>query len=151
MEKVFEVVFPFELRAHKSKKKAKLSEYKADLATTISNHLQVANTPTVQLRSLKTDFYHGTAYYFPPNNGKQVGDADNIAKPLWDSLEGVLYKDDRILQLRTAGVFTANELYFDEEGEIDSSVLQQIQSLLKQDTGTVYISIYKMSFSHLNF
>ncbi len=32
-------------------------------------------------------------------------DADNLSKPIWDALEGVLYKDDSIIKYRTAGIF----------------------------------------------
>ncbi len=45
---------------------------------------------------------YGVVYYFhrKPNDL----DADNLSKPIWGALETVVYKDDRIIQLRHAGI-----------------------------------------------
>lgn len=45
---------------------------------------------------------HGIVYCFQKNRYKT--DADNISKPLWDSLNKVLYKDDYAIKLRYAGI-----------------------------------------------
>jgi Holliday junction resolvase RusA-like endonuclease len=50
---------------------------------------------------LKEPLY-GIVYYF--YRGRLDVDADNMSKPIWDSLEGHMYADDRVIELRKAGV-----------------------------------------------
>jgi Holliday junction resolvase RusA-like endonuclease len=45
---------------------------------------------------------YGIVYYFHRKPNEL--DADNLSKPIWDALEGHLYDDDRVIQLRTSGV-----------------------------------------------
>lgn len=68
------------------------------------------------LNSIRTalSFYHssftaltgelyGIAYYF--HNKPTQTDADNISKPIWDSLTSFLYVDDKQVKLRIAGIY----------------------------------------------
>ncbi|WP_308132008.1 RusA family crossover junction endodeoxyribonuclease [uncultured Flavobacterium sp.] len=44
---------------------------------------------------------YGIVYHFYKKN---VGiDADNLSKPLWDLLKGIMFKDDKQIKLRIAG------------------------------------------------
>jgi hypothetical protein len=45
---------------------------------------------------------YGIVYYF--HNKPNQLDADNLSKPIWDALKGLVYDDDLIIQLRHAGV-----------------------------------------------
>ncbi len=45
---------------------------------------------------------YGVVYYF--HNQHNQLDADNLSKPIWDALEGLAFEDDRVIQLRHAGV-----------------------------------------------
>ncbi len=47
------------------------------------------------------DELYGLVYYFYKRN--TGADADNISKPLWDSLKGILFNDDRQIKLRIGG------------------------------------------------
>jgi hypothetical protein len=48
---------------------------------------------------------YGIAYYFVRGyHPSRDADADNVAKRLWDALEGAAYADDHVLRLRIAGV-----------------------------------------------
>ena len=53
-----------------------------------------------------SDLY-GLVYYFHKSRSTQ--DADNLSKPVWDSLKGVLYPDDNIVKFRIAGMFNLSE------------------------------------------
>jgi hypothetical protein len=48
---------------------------------------------------------YGIVYYFVRGyDPSRDADADNVAKRLWDALEGSAYADDHVLRLRIAGV-----------------------------------------------
>ena len=51
---------------------------------------------------LSGDLY-ATIYYFFNKNLDL--DADNLSKPVWDCLNGVLFNDDKQIKIRTAGSF----------------------------------------------
>jgi len=44
---------------------------------------------------VSNDLY-GVVYYFHKTHNQL--DADNLSKPIWDALEGVLYEDDSIIK-----------------------------------------------------
>jgi Holliday junction resolvase RusA-like endonuclease len=46
---------------------------------------------------------YGISYYF--HRRKTDLDADNLSKPIWDALNSILYKDDKIIKLRYSGVY----------------------------------------------
>jgi hypothetical protein len=51
---------------------------------------------------------YGIVYYFVRGyDPSRDADADNVAKRLWDALEGSAYADDHVLRLRIAGVVEA--------------------------------------------
>jgi len=62
---------------------------------------------------LSGDLY-GIIYYFhrEVKKGNQV-DADNISKPVWDSLKNVIYTDDAQIKLRIAGTYDLTENYYE--------------------------------------
>jgi len=51
---------------------------------------------------VSNDLY-GVVYYFHKTHNQL--DADNLSKPIWDALEGVLYEDHSIIKYRAAGIF----------------------------------------------
>lgn len=57
---------------------------------------------------------YGIIYYFhrEVKKGNQV-DADNISKPVWDSLKDVIYADDAQIKLRIAGTYDLTENYYE--------------------------------------
>jgi Endodeoxyribonuclease RusA len=53
---------------------------------------------------------YGLVYYIKRGyDPARDADADNIAKPVWDALEGAAYPDDRAVKLRVAGLIEAGE------------------------------------------
>jgi Holliday junction resolvase RusA-like endonuclease len=51
---------------------------------------------------LLTEPLYGVVYYFHKRNNQL--DADNLSKPIWDALEGVVFGDDLLIQIRHAGI-----------------------------------------------
>lgn len=145
---MFEVVFPFELRAHKSKKGFDKSAYKSALGKQITSNV---GQPIQMLTHDDGSLYHGIVYYFPPSRSKQPGDADNLAKLLWDSMEALAYKDDSILDIKTAGVFDESRIDISLNKSIQPQTLLEIQSSLQNDMGTVFVCIYQIESSQIQF
>ena len=81
-------------------------------------------------RPLSGDLY-GIIYYFhrKVRKGNQV-DADNISKPVWDSLKDVIYADDAQIKLRIAGTYDLTENYYENLNVKNLS--QQIQDELNE-------------------
>ena len=50
---------------------------------------------------------YGIVYYLA--NFPTRRDSDNLSKPLWDALQGVLYENDNKIRLRIAGILTRDE------------------------------------------
>ena len=81
---------------------------------------------------LEVDLY-GLVYHFFRTD---VGiDADNLSKPIWDCLRGILFDDDKRIKLRIAGSFSvADGDYFTIfnssglSGEIIASLIESIDS-----------------------
>jgi Holliday junction resolvase RusA-like endonuclease len=57
--------------------------------------------------TIMTEDLYGVIYYF--YRVKTGTDADNISKPIWDCLKGILFDDDKRIKLRTAGVIDISE------------------------------------------
>lgn len=73
----------------------KKTNYKTALTTSLASY-----NPYHSI--LSGDLY-ATIYYFFNKNLDL--DADNLSKPVWDCLNGVLYDDDKQIKIRTAGSF----------------------------------------------
>ncbi len=67
---------------------------------------------------LSGDLY-ATIYYFFNKNLDL--DTDNLSKPVWDCLNGILFNDDKQIKVRTAGSF---DLTIGDYSVIDVSGLQ---------------------------
>lgn len=78
-------------------------------------------------QSVQTELY-GLIYHFYK---RDIGiDADNLSKPVWDCLKGVLFDDDKQVKMRIAGSF---DLLTNDFSVLDLSGLSQhmAESLLK--------------------
>jgi len=58
--------------------------------------------------ALETGELFGFVYYF--NAKPNTIDADNISKPVWDSLKGLAYGDDSQIMIRYAGRLAINKI-----------------------------------------
>ena len=98
---------------------------------------------------LNSELY-GIAYYFH-NRPTQI-DADNLSKPIWDALEDVLYKDDKIIKIRYAGVFDLKK----SKSLIDFTNIQThiFNDFLEKIDGSdhlIYIEIGELNYSLYKF
>lgn len=58
---------------------------------------------------LEDDLY-GLIYHFYRTD---IGiDADNLSKPIWDCLRGIVFDDDKRVKMRIAGSFSLTDSYF---------------------------------------
>lgn len=79
-------------------------------------------------------------YYFT-SDGVTV-DCDNISKPIWDALNGLLYTDDRFIVMRTAAVIDVNLHQFTT---IDTSLVESdaaadlMQALAAKDVKCMFL------------
>lgn len=89
-------------KSYNSKDKRKALEYQ--------DRMKAAFMDTYPAHTPLTEELYGLIYHFFRSS---IGiDADNLSKPVWDSLRGVLFDDDKQVKLRIAGSFdlTANDL-----------------------------------------
>lgn len=89
----------------------KKANYKTALTTSLTSY-----NPSLSI--LSGELY-ATIYYFFNKNLDL--DADNLSKPVWDCLNGVLFNDDKQIKIRTAGSF---DLTTGDYSVIDMSGLQ---------------------------
>ena len=79
--------------------------------------------------------------YFFTSDGVNV-DADNISKPIWDAVNGMLYVDDRKIVMRTAAVIDVNAHPFntiDTSGMSGTVAADLIQGLTETNVKCLYI------------
>lgn len=93
---------------------------------------------------------YGLVYYF--HNVKTETDADNISKPVWDSLEGSAFADDRVIRLRIAGVYDLSAGI----GELDvtrmpDAVLADFYDMIGSNDHVVYVEFGSLRDSMYRF
>ena len=79
--------------------------------------------------------------YFFTSDGVNV-DCDNISKPIWDAVSGLVYVDDRKIVMRTASVIDVNlhPLSIIDTSSIESGVAADlVQGLASTDVKCLYI------------
>lgn len=106
-----------------------------------------------QIRSAFLRKYRGSVPTFPPSeelyarvyfftsDGVNV-DCDNISKPIWDAVNGLVYVDDRKIVMRTAAVIDVNIHPFNiiDTSSIESAVAADLMSeLASSDVKCLYI------------
>ncbi|MBO0936192.1 RusA family crossover junction endodeoxyribonuclease [Fibrella sp. HMF5335] len=99
---------------------------------------------------------YGLVYHFYK---KQEGlDADNLSKPIWDCLRGVLYTDDSQVKLRLAGSFNLLDPVYDYQaldftgisGDIVSALLNAFeteQHILYVECGTFSADLIRLNLN----
>lgn len=87
--------------------------------------------------------------YFFTSDGVNV-DCDNISKPIWDAVSGLVYVDDRKIVMRTAAVIDVNLHPFSiiDTTSIESTVAADLmQGLASSDVKCLYIECGKFKES----
>jgi Holliday junction resolvase RusA-like endonuclease len=104
--------------------------------------------PSTEL--LSNDLY-GVVYYFHKKHNQL--DADNLSKPIWDALEGILYEDDSIIKYRTAGIFDlrSSELEILDITLMPEQVASDFLERLDDSDHILYIEIGNLDYSLFKF
>lgn len=94
-----------------------------------------------------TDPLYGVVYYF--HNVKTDTDADNVSKPVWDSLEGTAFDDDRTIRWRLAGVFDLTQAGVDvlDVTRVPEAVLTDLYEMIDSRDHFVYVEIGRLNLS----
>lgn len=83
--------------------------------------------------------------YFFTSDGVNV-DADNISKPIWDAVNGLVYVDDRKIVMRTSAVIDVRIHPFntiDTSGISGDVAADLIQNLMEKNVRCLYIECGK--------
>lgn len=83
---------------------------------------------------------YARVYYFT-SDGVTV-DADNISKPIWDAVSGMVYVDDRAIVMRTAVIIDVNKHPFntiDTSGISGAVAADLMQYLTEKHVRCLYI------------
>lgn len=95
---MYNFVVSIKPRSYNSKDKGKTDTYQ--------KRLQAAFAESYPDHAPLTEELYGLVYHFYRAN---IGiDADNLSKPIWDSLREVLFLDDKQVKMRVAGSFDLN-------------------------------------------
>ena len=87
---------------------------------------------------LTTEVY-GLVYHF---FRRDIGiDADNLSKPVWDSLKGVLFEDDKQVSMRIAGSFdlSANDLTILDFSGLTGAIITALLSAIQTSEHVLYV------------
>ena len=129
--------------SYNSCKGYKKVNYETALKTSFRSYNPTHNVMTGEL-------YANVYYFFNKNLDL---DADNLSKPVWDSLNGFLYADDKQIKLRTAGSY---DLTSGDYNVIDFSGLQgnfiiDLLEAFESEEHIVYIECGEFKPSMLKF
>jgi hypothetical protein len=82
---------------------------------------------------------YGIVYYM--HSGVNQLDADNLSKPIWDSLNGTCYHDDRLLRHRRAGVIDLRTTDFHafDLSNVPDPVAEALMHAIGTEEHVVYI------------
>ena len=87
--------------------------------------------------------------YFFTSDGVNV-DADNISKPIWDAVSGLVYEDDRDIVMRTAAIINVKKHpinIIDTDGIAGDVAADLMQGLADSSVKCLYIECGKLTES----
>jgi Holliday junction resolvase RusA-like endonuclease len=98
-----------------------------------------------------TGALYGIVYYF--HRVPTELDADNLSKPIWDSLEGLLYNDDKIIKLRYSGVYDLRSSAIEvlDITKIPEFVIDEFVECVSSASHLLYIELGKLDYKMYQF
>jgi len=122
---------------------ARKAAYKMNIASCLSTY-HPGITPSA------SDLY-GVVYHFF-NNEVRI-DADNLSKPMWDTLNGVLFLDDYQVKLRVAGSFDLqkHDLTVLDLSKVGGQVIVDLLDAFDNEDHVIYVECGNLNFSHWKF
>lgn len=110
--------------------------YRSTRKATYQHALQQAFRAAYPALVLQSGDLSGIVLYFTKRRNDYVDpDADNISKPVWDSLTGHVYSDDRQIRLRTSGVVDLGRLSLTELSveTLPTAILTDLENFVLTD------------------
>ncbi len=97
------------------------------------------------------DDLYATIYYFFNTNLNL--DTDNLSKPVWDALCGLLYHDDKQIKIRTAGSFnlTTGDYNIVDFSGLEGSIIIDLLDAFETEEHIVYVECGKLKSSMYKF
>lgn len=105
--------------------------------------------------SIQDGELYAAIYYFHKVPATQ--DADNISKPILDSLEGLMYADDRVVKFRQAAMIDLRSrplevlIEFLDLSRMPGPVFENFVESLDAQDHTVYIEIGRLDYRLVQF
>ena len=101
--------------------------------------------------SIQSGELYAIIYYF--FNKDLNLDADNLSKPVWDCLNGILYNDDKQIKIRTAGSFdlTAGDYSVIDMSDLQGNLVVDLLEAFENEDHIVYIECGNYSPSMFKF
>lgn len=93
------------------------------------------------------DELYGVVYHFFKKDVR--ADADNISKPIWDSLTDFLFEDDRQVRLRIAGSYdlSRNDISILDFTGVPPNTVVELYDAFDKEEHFVYIECGKLDYS----
>ncbi len=132
------------------------SSYKRDDSKGRKYKEDVQRAFTDQYRKLTklTDDLYGIVYCFYKiyHEGTDA-DADNISKPIWDCLTGLIYDDDKQIKLRLAGCYDLSKNQFADLNvtSLAPELLTDLLEALDEEACVIYIECGNFNSSLIRF
>ena len=100
--------------------------------------------------TLTEELYGVIYYFFKKNTGT---DADNISKPMWDCLKGILFNDDKQIKLRTAGNIDISKggIQFIDFSKIKGEIITELLEAFDTNEHIVYVECGRLKHSMYKF
>lgn len=102
-------------------------------------HIRTAHAKYCSSSRVIAEPLYGITYYLHKKPTQL--DADNLSKPIWDALEGVVYDDDLVVQLRHSGVIDLGkaDLTVLDLSRIPDSVANDIIAFAGTEDHIIYV------------
>lgn len=131
---MYSFVFKRQPKSYNSGFKSKSA--KENYSNELNKSIKRFNTLT---NPYKEDLY-GLIYYF---HKKKTGtiDADNLSKPIWDILGGILFEDDQQIKLRIAGAIDISSGDFNiiDFSRLRGEIISELIEAFENEDHIVYI------------
>lgn len=127
-------------------RRRKIPDYQFRLNTALQGKYGIPLIPFGVDQSL-----YGIVYLFA--NYPTRMDSDNLSKPLWDALQGILYQDDVNIRLRVAGIITRDEYdNYPIDPDWDAQFILEIENFFgSEDKEMIFIQIDDIDVNYYKF
>ncbi|WP_020603382.1 RusA family crossover junction endodeoxyribonuclease [Spirosoma spitsbergense] len=108
--------------------------YNSKKSLAYENQLRVTYSANYPIHvPVETDLYGLVHHFFRRDIGI---DADNLSKPVWDALRGLLFADDKQVKLRIAGSFnlSTNDFTTIDFSGLSGSMITSLLDALQEET-----------------